>query len=308
MSDVSIVVVNWNTRDLLRSCLKSIVGETERAKQWTCEVIVADNSSDDGSARMLREEFEWVRLIESGRNLGFAAANNLALSYASGRYTLLLNPDTVLLSGSLSTLLDFMSSNPEAGAVGPMLLNPDGTLQASSYPAPTLFRELWRLLHVDRLWRNASYPLEDWLSSGPRPVDVIQGACLMLRRQALEQVGQLDPDYFMYTEEVDLCLRLRRAGWKVYWLPSSKVVHHGGQSTKLASQHMFLELYRSKVHYFRKHYGGPAALAYKLILTIAAAARLLASPVALFGRGESRSRHLTVVGNYIRLLNKLHSM
>jgi len=201
-----------------------------------------------------------------------------------------------------------MVDNMEVGAVGPRLLNPDKSLQVSCYLAPTLVNEFWRLFHLDILWNYSSYPMFEWKLTTAREVEVIQGACLLLSRKALDQVGLLDEDYFMYSEEVDLCLRLRQAGFYLYWIPQAEVVHYGGRSTEQVQAEMFIHLYRSKVLYFRKNHGLPKSMLYKLILLTAAISRLLLSPFTLFERPFTRDRHLRVVRNYRDLLMEIPRM
>lgn len=310
---ISIVIVSWNTRDLLASCLASVISELggadeprDLSKQTVGpEVIVVDNGSSDGSALMVRDRFPTVRLIENAHNPGFAAANNQAIRLSNGRYVLLLNPDTEVRPGAIEKLIRFMDENPLAGAAGPRLLNPDGTLQRSCYPAPGLAREIWRLFHLDRLRPYGEYDVRGWDQSRSRGVDVVQGACLIVRRAALEQVGLLDEQFFIYSEEVDLCERLRRSGWTIHWAPQADVVHYGGQSTNQVAAVMFLQLYRAKVQYFRKHHGKSAARAYKLILALAAAARLFLSPLARLAPPPKRDRLIALVDHYRQLLQAL---
>jgi GT2 family glycosyltransferase len=249
-----------------------------------------------------------VRLIENSKNVGFAQANNQAIQQSAGCYVLLLNPDTEVQPGALETLVRFMDAHPQAGAAGARLLNPSGTLQPSCHPAPTLSRELWRLFHLDALWPYACYPMAGWDLNTPREVDMVPGACLILSRDALDQVGLLDEDYFIYSEEVDLCYRLRRAGWRLYWLPQAVVIHYGGQSTRQMAAAMFLRLYQGKVLYFRKHHGRLAAQLYKLILLIAALARLLLSPLVWLVRPPQRHQHLALASHYRRLVRALPGM
>ncbi|MBN1139088.1 MAG: glycosyltransferase family 2 protein [Anaerolineae bacterium] len=302
---LSIVIVSWNTCELLSRCLASIETHPPASPY---EVIVVDNASADGSARMVREGFPWVRLIENDENVGFARANNQGIRGSAGRFTLLLNPDTEVRDGALEILVNFLENHPRTGAAGARLLNPDGTLQPSCHPAPTLAREFWRLFHLDAIYPHARYPMHRWGQDRPRQVEVLQGACLLLRREALEQVGLLDEDYFMYTEEVDLCHRLRRGGWHLYWVPQAQVVHHGGQSTRQAAGEMFLHLYRSKVLFFRKHHGPPAARLYKLLLLAASLARLACNPLAWLLRPRYRSEHLALARHYRQLINTLPGM
>ena len=219
---LSIVIVSWNTREVLAACLASLESELERLAPDSVETFVVDNASSDGSPEHIRRRFAWVKLVENDENVGFATANNRAIVESSGEFVLLLNPDTKVMDGAISSLIEFMSSTPDAGAAGSHLLNPDGTLQISSWPAPTLSRELWRLLHLDSVRSYAEYPASTWTVDAPKLVDSVQGASMILRRKALEDVGLLDAQYFMYTEEIDLCLRIRNAGWRVYWVPQSR--------------------------------------------------------------------------------------
>lgn len=307
--DLTIIIVSWNVRDLLARCLRSVEAEIGRMQgPPRVETIVFDNASGDGTAEMVRRRFPWVHLMEHGANIGFARANNLAQQESRSRYYLYLNPDTELSGGSIVGMLRFLEENDTVAAVGPALLNPDGTLQNSSYPAPTLGREFWRLIHLDRIRKLSQYPLEDWRDSGPREVDVIQGACLMVRREAIQQIGSFDESFYIYTEEVDLCQRLRQSGWKVYWLPSLSVIHYGGQSTRQASRQMFLYLYHSKILFFRKHYGRRRVAAYKGILFLASLIRILMFPLLYLGENASRHRRWESASNYARLVLNLPKM
>jgi GT2 family glycosyltransferase len=289
----------------LENCLASILANppTSPFETW-----VVDNVSTDGSPKMVRERFPQVRLIENRVNVGFARANNQAIQRCAGKYILLLNPDTLVSSGALQSLVDFLNKHPETGAVGARLLNPDGSLQISSQPRPTLSRELWRLFHLDTLLPYAEYSSTKWETNQPQEVDVLMGACLMVRKEVLDQVGFLDEDYFIYSEEVDLCYRIQRAGWRIYWVPQAEVVHFGGQSTQQVATEMFLNLYHSKIKYFRKHHAWPAAQLYKLILRIAALARIILAPFVIFEHSSRRQKHLTLVNRYWRLVLALPRM
>jgi GT2 family glycosyltransferase len=269
------------------------------------EVIVVDNASSDGSATMVRERFPSVRLVANTANRGFAQANSQVIPESTGRYVLLLNPDTVVEPGALAALVRFLDTHADAAAAGARLLNEDGSLFSSCSPAPTLGRELWRLFHLDAIWPWATYRMRSWDPETPRVVDVVQGACMLLRRAALDEVGLLDGDYFMYSEEVDLCHRLRRRGWQVWWVPQARVVHLGGQSTRQVAAAMFIRLYQSKVLYFRKNHGRRAARVYKAILLAASLARIALSPLACVGSAPLRRRQLTLAGHYCRLVATL---
>ena len=302
---ISIIIVSWNTARLLEHCLTSIL---ENPPSAPFEIWVVDNASTDNSPEMVRELFPKVRLAQNLDNVGFARANNQAIQQCRGQYVLLLNPDTLVSPGALQALVDFLDKHPNAGAVGAKLLNPDGSLQISSHPRPTLARELWRLFHLDALWPYAEYSRTKWETNDPQEVDILMGACLLLKKEALDQVGLLDENYFIYSEEVDLCYRIQRAGWHIYWIPEAEVVHFGGQSTQQVPTEMFLNLYLSKIKYFRKHYGWTAAQIYKLILRMAALSRILLAPFIIFEHSSRRHKHLTLVTRYWRLVRALPGM
>jgi GT2 family glycosyltransferase len=305
-SALDIVIVSWNTRDLVARCLDSI--QQHGPTNLVPEVFVVDNASADGTANMVRDCFPQVRLIENRANMGFASANNQALRRGTARYALMLNPDTEVQTGTLQTLVSFMDSNLQAGAAGARLLYPDGTLQAWCSPVPTLARELWRLFHLDTVHRYAQYDMARWDDRTPRDVEMVPGTCLIVRREALHQVGLLDEDFFIYSEEVDLCERLRRHGWHVYWVPQAVVVHHAGQSTHQVAASMFLQLYRSKVVYFRKHHGRLGASIYKVIVAAAALVRLCLGTLTWLDRSPRGQRRQLLARHYRRLLSALPSM
>jgi GT2 family glycosyltransferase len=302
---LSIIIVNWNTCSLLERCLASVWKDVRIADGLQVETFVVDNASTDESVSMVRTRFPQVKLIENQDNGGFARANNQAIRASQGRYVLLLNPDTEVRPSALETLIRFMDAHPDAGAAGSRLLNSDGTLQRSAHPLPTLSREFWRLFHLDALWSYSCYRMGQWDEKEPREVEVVKGACLILRREALKQVGLLDESYFIYSEEVDLCYRLHQAGWRVYWVPQAVVMHYGGQSTRQTAGEMFIRLYQGKLFYFRKHYGRGTFRAYKLLLLFASLARLCMSPLAWLERPPERQRHLTLASYYSRLIRSL---
>lgn len=299
---LAVIVINWNTRELLRECLASVYAQD---LSGSIEVWVVDNASQDGSAAMVRETFPQTALIENETNLGFARGNNQAIERTRAEFILLLNSDTRVHPGAFDALLRFLQSNPRAGAAGPRVANPDGSLQTSAYPLPTLAREAWRMFHLDRLFPYGTYAMDRWDPARPRQVDVLLGACLLLRRAALDQVGLLNESYFMYSEEPDLAIRLNRAGWELYWVPAAEIVHFGGRSTNQAAQEMFLRLYRSKVRFFEIHHGRAAAAVYRGILVLAALARLALSPAAWLLRPAERGRLGGQVRDYGRLIREL---
>jgi len=267
-----------------------------------------DNASTDDSVAAVRQHYPQVKLIECSENRGFARGNNLGLERAKGKYALLLNPDTLVRPGALEHLLNFMESHPSVGAAGPYLLNPDETLQESCFPFPSLSREFWRLFHLDFLYPYGKYDMLRWDKTQPRPVDAVQGACLILPKEAINQVGVFDPDFFMYTEEIDLCYRLKKAGWDIFWTPAARVVHYGGQSTRQIAPQMFLSLYQTKVQFFRKHYGAWVTGVYKFILSCASLTRIVLSPLAWLQAPPARARSLSLARRYLDLLACLPKM
>ena len=324
---LSVIIVNWNTRELIAACLASVAAEAAALAQsiigpgigpeadkaqvemWAgVETIVVDNASTDGSVAMLRSTFPWVTLIENSTNIGFAGANNQAVPYCHGRYLLLLNSDTVVLPGAFKSLIELLECNPKVGAAGARYLNPDGSLQPSCYPEPTLARELWRMFHLDRLHAYGTYPMAEWPVTAPRPVDVVQGAALILRRELLDAMELFDTTYFMYSEEVDLCRRIRQAGWQIWWAPTAAIIHYGGQSTRQVALKMFLQLYQSKILYFRKHHGQAVTWFYKSVLMTATLVRLLLTPLAWLESRERRAEHLALANRYRHLALTLPHM
>jgi len=253
--DLSVCIVNWNTRQDLEEALRSVSASDP---ELDLEVIVVDNASRDGSAAMVRQSFPRVTLIESPENLGFARAYNRAASAASGRYLLILNPDTVVQPGALGRLVAFMDSHPDAAAAGPCLLNSDGSLQFSCRRFPRAMVGVLRNTILGRLApRNRftrDYLMQDWDHRSTRHVDWVSGAAICIRREAWEQVGGFDEGYYMYSEDMDWCLRAEQAGWKVYYLPDAVIVHRIGRSSDQRPLAMVIQFHRSAVRFYRKHY------------------------------------------------------
>lgn len=263
--DLSIIIVNWNTSSLLAQCLGSVY---DAVSDLALETIVVDNASSDGSVAMVGECFPQTQVIANSENMGFVRANNQAIARCQGRYVLLLNSDTQALPGSLDKTVQFMDEHLRAGIVGVQLLNPDGTFQASYTPFPTLWQEFLILSGLGRWLLRPTYP-----SYGPEAEKgaqkiqgYMEGAYLMARREAVEQIGGLDERIFMYAEDVDWCYRFHQAGWEVWYLPQAPIIHYGGQSSKKRRGQMEAELYRSRAYFFRKHYGNVAAFCLKALI------------------------------------------
>lgn len=272
--ELSIAIVNWNTKELLEVCLSSVFATLDGIE---AEVIVVDNCSSDGSVEMVAINYPQARLYALSSNTGFARANNLAFSRSNGDCFLMLNSDTIVFPGSLKTLVDFLRDHPEAGAVGCKLLNADGTLQRSCSPFPTPLTELLDALYLSKLCPKSKllgrYAMSYWDFSTVREVDFAGGSCLALRREALDQVGLLDENFFMYSEEADLCYRLKQGGWKILFTPDASIIHLGGGSSKMDVKRTLLDLYRSKHTFMLKHYGAGAAARYRMVVLVSALVR-----------------------------------
>ena len=283
--DVSVIILNWNTRDLLGQCLRSLYDTMSGLK---FEVVVVDNASADGSVEMVRRAFPQVRLITNAENLGFARANNRAMAASYGRFMLLFNSDAIATSDAIQALVSLAEKEPRAGIVGAQLLNPDRSFQASHTPFPTLWQELLVLTGLGRLFRGRWYPSrgpED--NKGPQVVDYVEGACMLVRRAAFEDVGGMDEGYFMYAEEVDWCYTMRRQGWQVWYQPVAQVIHLGSASSRRRRPQRETDLYRSRVRFFRKYYGGSAARLLKIqICTLTAIKYAVHGVLSLFTGGR----------------------
>jgi GT2 family glycosyltransferase len=252
--DVSIVIVSWNTRDILRDCLASIFAETRGVR---FEVIVVDNASSDDSVEMIRCEFPEVTLIGNCDNRGFAAANNQGIDAAQGRYVLLLNPDTVVLDGAIDKSVGFADAHPQAAVVGCKVLNSDRTLQRSCFMFPSALNLFLLATYLDRLFSRNRFFGRDrmswWDADDSRPVDVVSGCFMLVRRETIDQVGKLDERYFMYGEETDWCYRFTKAGWKVLFTPDAQIIHLGGSSSDRVRLPMRLQLRASILLFIKSH-------------------------------------------------------
>lgn len=270
---LSIVIVSWNTRELLRDCLSALqyeIGnlqstlEKRGVADREIETFLIDNASADGSAAMAGEDFPWVKLIANDDNLGFAKANNQAFKQAGGDFILLLNPDTEIKAGALSTLLDFFSEHPRCGVVAPQLLNTDGSIQRSCREFPTFKGMLYELIGLSKMFNADSafgqevrrYKMLDFEHDHARQVDQPEGACLMVKREVMEKVGMLDEGFFMLFEEVDWCFRIIKAGYEIWFTPTAQVTHHYGQSIKQVKVPMILSSHRGLYRFWHKHYRG----------------------------------------------------
>jgi GT2 family glycosyltransferase len=280
--ELSVVIVNYETGGLLGECLDSL---RRFADGVALEVLVVDNASRDASLGALAR-FPEVQLLANRENVGFARAVNQALEAAQGRYVLLLNPDCRLVAPVFAELIAFADARPDAAVVGPRLANPDGTLQTSAYRFPTLVQALGTVLGLKRLVPVAFLRARasGWLGryfgqldphTTPGAVDLVTGACMLIRREALRRLGGFDPRFFLYFEEKDFCYRARQAGWAVYFDPAAVVVHHIGGSSRGDPATTVVERCRSMRQFYDKHYRRPTRLALQGVLLLGGVLRLV---------------------------------
>lgn len=273
MIKLSIIIVNFNVKAFLQNCLLSVRKALEKIPS---EIIVVDNASDDGSVEIIKKNFPDVKIIELSENLGFSKANNIGLKIAKGEYICLLNPDTIVEEDTLNTMIRFMESHPEAGMAGCKILNPDGTFQLAcrrSFPTPwvafTKIFGLSALFPKSKLF--ARYNLTYLDENQTYEVDAISGSFMFLRKDVYEKVGGLDESFFMYGEDLDWCFRIKKAGFKIYYVHSTKIIHFKGESTKRSNIDEVKHFYNAMRLFVRKHFSGSFLM--ELILQFAINAR-----------------------------------
>lgn len=286
---ISIVIVAWNSWKYLPACLDSIFAQTEVNK----EIIVIDNDSRDGSSERLSKSYPQVKLIANTRNLGYARACNQGMKEAKGEFILLLNPDTVLQAGSLAAMLGFMTKNSEVGALGPQLLNLDGTIQPSCRRFPTYRTLLWELTGLSRLLPThpvfGSWRMGDFDFQKSREVDQPMASALLVRKEVKESVGLMDERFAMFFNDVDFCYRIKQAGFKIVYYTESKVFHHLGGSTRKRKALMIIHSHWGFLRYLQKYHSGGLdkllLLLSPIVLTLTGLIRIIFLPFgAIFGK------------------------
>ncbi len=287
--DLSIIVVNWNSEEYLRECLASIY---ENTRGISFEVVVVDNASPAKTIDSVKDRFPGIIVVKSPTNLGFGRANNLGFSHSSGDHVLILNPDTKLVGPAITTLLSHSQSLPAAGVVGGRLVNPDLTVQTTSIQKfPTILNQVADIEFLRLRWPHCSLwclgPLFSTVRT-PVPVDVIPGACMLLKREVFERVGMFTEDYFMYAEDIDLNHKVVRAGFHNYYIPTATVIHYGGTSSSRqeVDQWATIMKYRAMRQYYLKNRSYAYAVLYKTAMGCAAALRLLV--IAVFKTSRLR--------------------
>lgn len=265
MKDLSIIIVNWNTKELLDKCLSTIY---KHVHDLNYEVIVSDNGSTDGSIEMVKENYPQAVLVENGKNIGFGSANNTAVKHSSGKNILFLNSDTEIFDNSIKKLYDFLNSNDKIGACGGKLLYPDRTLQHSYGYFPTFKRIVWitisGLLHIN--FKRKPLGVIPYDIYNPIQVDYIVGADLMVKRSVLDKSGVFDENFFAYFEETDLCYRIKEAGFQVWYVPECQIIHIYGGTFKRFSEEKFKIFTESQFKYYKKNLGHYKHLKYYFML------------------------------------------
>jgi GT2 family glycosyltransferase len=298
---ISAIVVSYNTRQMTLDCLAAL----QAALRGTAaEVWVVDNASADGSPAAVAAAFPDVRLIRNPRNVGFGAANNQALRACRGEYVLLLNSDAFLAAAAVATLLGYLREHPDVGVVGPKLLNADGSLQRSCYRFPSPWRAVAEGLLLTAAWPNSRLfgDYRAWAHDATRDVDMIVGACMLLRRSAVERVGAFDEAFFLYAEETDLCFRMRRAGLRVVFLPAATATHLNGGSGARQPDRVFCEFRRGQERFYRKHYGRASLAVYRAMIVVGACLRLVAFAAIGACSATRRQRCAAELKNWARIL------
>ena len=254
MNHLSVVIVNWNTKDFLVDCIRTILKTTIENR---VEIIVVDNGSRDSSPAAAGD-FEGVTVICNQRNLGFAAANNIGIRASTGKYVCLVNSDVKVLEGCLDRMCQYMEGHPKVGLLGPRVLNKDLSLQRSCAELPSVWNTLTQALMLDKLFPKVrcfrARFMGDFDHASERNVEVLSGCFLMARRKAIGEVGLLDERFFIYKEDVDWCKRFGEAGWRVRFYPQASAIHYGGASSLVAPAAFLIEMEKANLQYWRKHH------------------------------------------------------
>jgi GT2 family glycosyltransferase len=301
---LSVIIISFNTRAMTLRCLATL---SESLGNLDTEIFVVDNSSRDGSAEAIREQYPSVILIENERNAGFGAANNLAMQQAKGKYLLLLNSDAFPQSGAIAQLVAYLDGHPEVGVVGPRLLNEDRTLQRSCFRFPTPLQAWLENLWITALVADHPYfgDYRRWAHDRERDVDFVVGACFLIRRSVYEQVGGFDERFFMYQEEADWQRRIQQAGWRVTFTPNAEVTHLGGGSGGSEPERVNRSFFESLDSYAKKHHGIVGLLSIRTAMLVGCSLRaVLWAVVAIAPRWRERAKakarkHAWLVGRQL---------
>lgn len=291
MVDLSIVIVSWNTRELLKDCLNSI---NQYTKGISYEVFVVDNASSDGSADMVRQFFPDVHVISNLENAGFSKANNQAIKISKGRYVSLLNPDTLLIEDVFTPLIKYADDRAEIGAIGPKILSRDGKRidKGCARRLPNLYFEFCRLSGLSgrfpksRIFGSECTYTVDHTNS--RYVDGLSGSCMVVRRTTIDDVGLMDENQFMYGDDIDWCMRFLNAGWKIYYYANASIIHYGGESAKQVTLSTILQAEKARIYYYRKYNGKLYAFVFSLLISFFSLVKYIWNKLLKSGNPDSK--------------------
>lgn len=299
--DISVIIVGWNTRDILKACLRSIYMETTGISY---EIIYVDNASSDGSLDMVKDCFPSIRYISNEENLGFVKANNQAIEIARGRYVLLLNSDTIVLDNAIARTVGFADTRPDAAVFGCRVVNPDMSLQRSCFMYPSLLNGLLFSSYMYKLLPRSPFfgrqHMTWWEFDSVREVETVSGCFSLVRRTAIEATGAMDPVFFFYGDDLDWCFRFHQAGWKILFYPAATIVHYGGLSTKKKRSEFILQLYGSDMLFMRLHRSGFSFMIYRALSAFSFVIRLPGWAVKGIIDRDSRDEALLYMKAYSR--------
>ncbi|MDZ4711873.1 MAG: glycosyltransferase family 2 protein [bacterium] len=299
--DISIIIVTWNCKQYVLQCLESIYSNDQ---EISFEVIVIDNNSADATVDEIQKRFPSVKVIANFRNIGFAGANNQGIAASSAGFTLLLNPDTIVHKHALKNMLVFIKSNETIGAIGPKILNNNGTVQYAGIQFPDNWNIFCEALFLDRIFPHSRIfgkhksLYEDF--SKPFPVNYAQGSALLLRRSALDAAGFLDERFFMYFEETDLCLRIKKKGYTIYFYPGATITHFGGGETGHYTERRLLHYHESLIKFYKKHFLPGSLVLLRFIITIRSAIRIIVWSCMLIPKFAQRKKIYSILTGYFK--------
>ena len=298
--DVSIIIVAWNVRDFVNNCLKSVFRETTGIE---FEIIYVDNGSEDGSIEMVKNEFPEVKIIENIENLGFIKANNQGINIARGRYVLLLNSDTIILDNAIAKTVNFADKYPEAAVVGCKVLNPDRSLQRSCFMYPSIRNIFLSSTYLYKIFPKSKFfgreEMTWWDFNDVREVETVKGCFSLVRMEAIKQVGLMDELYFVYGDDIDWCYRFSKSGWKVMFTPDPKIIHFGGQTTKITASKFQHQLFGSVLIFVKKHHSYPTFLTHRFLSSLFFFIRVPYWFIIGFIQKKERRNAFQVLGSYM---------
>lgn len=290
--DVSIIIVNWNTKDLLSKCIQSIENNNE---MYNKEIIVVDNASTDGSQEHIKINFQNVKLIQNEINLGFAKANNIGIKASKGQFICLINSDVEVIENGIDLMLDHIKKNNEIGVLGPKVINPDGTIRPNCKKFPTLWNSFCKTFALYKVFPHIDFFSDDHIRNfsynSILEVEVLPGCCLIIRKEAINQVGLLDEKFFIYSEDKDWCKRFYDSGWKIVYSPYSTVIHYAGSSSAKAPVKYVIERLKANLLYWQKYHNKISRISFLIILLMHNFVRLVAETFLFLIRHDNKDKY-----------------